>query len=150
MSWVLELPALNAVLNSVAAALLICGWSAIRAGRRDAHKRLMLAALATSALFLASYVTYHLNAQSPKFPGQGWQRPAYFAMLISHVVLAAAVVPLALVTAVRGLRGRIEAHRRLARWALPIWLYVSITGVVIYVVMYVVYGAKAALRGASG
>lgn len=146
----LELPAVNAGLNGAAAVLLIFGWAAIRAGRRDAHKRLMLAALGTSALFLASYVTYHLNAQSPKFSGVGGLRPAYFAMLISHVVLAAAVVPLALVTAVRGLRGRIEAHRRLARWTLPIWLYVSITGVAIYVVMYVVYGAKAALRGGAG
>lgn len=99
----------------------------------------MLGALAVSTLFLASYVYYHAHVGSTPFPGRGWIRPLYFAILISHTVLAAAVVPLALLTALRGLRGQFPRHVRIARWTLPIWLYVSVTGVVVYVLLYRLY-----------
>ncbi len=99
----------------------------------------MLGALGTSALFLVSYVTYHLNAGSRPFPGQGPIRLVYFAILITHVILAAAIVPLALVTAVRGLRSQFDRHVKIARWTLPVWLYVSVTGVVIYLMLYELY-----------
>jgi putative membrane protein len=134
-----DLPALNATLNGLAAMLLVTGYVMIRRGHRERHKRCMLAALATSALFLVSYVVYHANAGSRPFPGEGAIRVAYFAILISHVVLATAILPLALMTAARGLTGRFDRHVRLARWTLPIWLYVSVTGVVIYVMLYQMY-----------
>lgn len=134
-----DLPALNATLNGLAAMLLATGYVMIRRGHRERHKHCMLAALATSALFLVSYVVYHANAGSRPFPGEGAIRVAYFAILISHVVLATAILPLALMTAARGLTGRFDRHVRLARWTLPIWLYVSVTGVVIYVMLYQMY-----------
>jgi uncharacterized membrane protein YozB (DUF420 family) len=134
-----DLPALNATLNALAGTFLIAGYLVIRRGRRDLHKWCMLAALATSALFLVSYVIYHANAGSRPFPGQGPIRPLYFAILITHVILAAAIVPLALVTATRGLRAQFARHVRIARWTLPIWLYVSVTGVVIYLMLYQLY-----------
>ena len=134
-----DLPALNATLNGLAAIFLTVGYVQIRRGRRDAHKRCMLAALVTSALFLVSYVIYHLNVGSRPFPGQGVIRVIYFAILITHVVLAAATLPLALVTAARGLKGQYSRHVRIARWTLPIWLYVSVTGVVIYLMLYQMY-----------
>ncbi|MCC7290984.1 MAG: DUF420 domain-containing protein [Phycisphaerales bacterium] len=149
MNWILELPAVNATLNGASAALLIAGYLSIRRKRVALHKALMLSALAASTLFLASYLTYHANAESPKFPGRGWVRPAYFAMLLSHIVLAAGLVPMALVTLIAALRGRIEKHRRLARWTLPIWMYVSLTGVLVYVVLYGVYGASPTLKSAA-
>ena len=134
-----DLPALNATLNGLAAIFLTAGYVQIRRGRRDVHKRCMLAALVTSALFLVSYVIYHLNVGSRPFPGQGVIRVIYFAILITHVVLAATTLPLALVTAARGLKGQYSRHVRIARWTLPIWLYVSVTGVVIYLMLYQMY-----------
>jgi uncharacterized membrane protein YozB (DUF420 family) len=134
-----DLPALNATLNGLAAIFLTVGYVQIRRGRQDLHKRCMLAALVTSALFLVSYVIYHLNVGSRPFPGQGVIRVIYFSILITHVVLAAATLPLALVTAARGLKGQYSRHVRIARWTLPIWLYVSVTGVVIYLMLYQMY-----------
>jgi uncharacterized membrane protein YozB (DUF420 family) len=134
-----DLPALNATLNGISAILLTTGYVLIRRGRRELHKRCMLAALTTSALFLVSYVVYHLNIGSRPFPGRGAIRVIYFAILITHVVLAAAILPLALTTAARGLFEQYDRHVRLARWTLPIWLYVSVTGVVIYLMLYRLY-----------
>ena len=134
-----DLPAVNATLNGLAAILLMTGFIMIRHGKREAHKRCMLAALATSGLFLISYVVYHANAGSRPFVGQGAVRVVYFGILITHVVLAAAILPLALMTAARGLTGQFDRHVRLARWTLPIWLYVSVTGVVIYLMLYQLY-----------
>lgn len=131
-----DLPAVNATLNALSAAFLSAGYVLIRSGRQRAHQRCMLAALATSTVFLACYVVYHANVGSRPFGGQGAVRLVYFSILITHVVLAASVVPLALVTASRGLRRRLDAHVRIARWTLPIWLYVSVTGVVIYLMLY--------------
>jgi uncharacterized membrane protein YozB (DUF420 family) len=131
-----DLPAVNAVLNGIAGVLLIVGYSLIRAGRRDLHRKWMLAAFATSSLFLISYVTYHAQVGSVRFTRQGWVRPLYFTILITHVTLAAAVLPLALVTLTRGLKGRFVQHRAIARWTFPIWLYVSVTGVLVYVLLY--------------
>ena len=134
-----DLPALNAVLNGTAAVLLVAGYLLIRRGRIAQHKRCMLAALATSAVFLVSYVIYHANTGSRPFPGQGAIRVVYFGILVSHVVLAALILPLALTTAARGLRAQYDRHVRIARWTLPIWIYVSITGVVIYLMLYQLY-----------
>ena len=131
-----DLPALNALLNTTSAVLLSAGYAMIRRGRIDAHRRCMLAACATSALFLVSYVIYHLNVGSVPYTGQGAARVFYFAVLISHIILAALIVPLAVVTLVRALRERFESHRRIARWTLPIWLYVSVTGIIVYVMLY--------------
>ena len=134
-----DLPALNATLNGLAAIFLTTGFVMIRRGNRELHKRCMLAALATSAVFLISYVVYHANAGSRPFLGQGAVRAVYFGILITHVVLAAAILPLALMTAARGLTAQFDRHVRLARWTLPIWLYVSVTGVVIYLMLYQLY-----------
>jgi len=131
-----DLPALNATLNGLAAVCLVCGYVFIRRGDRLNHKRCMIGALTVSSLFLVSYVIYHLNTGSRPFPGQGAIRLVYFTILITHVFLAAAIVPLALVTARRGLRGEFDRHVRIARWTLPLWLYVSVTGVVIYLMLY--------------
>lgn len=133
---VADLPALNATLNAIAATLLVVGYRLIRSGRRTQHRNVMLAACATSTLFLISYVIYHANAGSRPFTGQGGIRIVYFAILLTHVILAAAIVPLALVTLWRGLAGKYDRHRRIARWTLPIWLYVSVTGVVVYLMLY--------------
>ena len=134
-----DLPALNASLNALASVFLVTGYILIRSGRRDAHKRCMLLALATSALFLISYVVYHANAGSVPFRGTGAIRLVYFAVLIPHVILAATILPLALLTATRGLRGDYGRHVRIARWTLPLWLYVSVTGVVVYLMLYHLY-----------
>lgn len=134
-----DLPALNATLNAIAATFLVAGYLLIRRGRQDQHRWCMLGALATSALFLVSYVIYHANAGSVPFPGVGVIRVVYFSILIPHIILAAAIVPLALVTAARGLSGRYDRHVRIARWTLPLWLYVSVTGVVIYLMLYQLY-----------
>ena len=134
-----DLPALNATLNGLASIFLTAGYVLIRRGRADLHKRCMLAALTTSALFLTSYVIYHFNMGSRPFPGQGAIRVVYLAILVTHVVLAAAILPLALVTATRGLKSQYVLHVRIARWTLPIWLYVSVTGVVIYLMLYQMY-----------
>jgi uncharacterized membrane protein YozB (DUF420 family) len=134
-----DLPALNATLNGLSAVCLVSGYALIKRGERLMHQRCMIAALVLSSLFLVSYVVYHANAGSRPFPGQGIIRPIYFLILITHVVLAATVVPLALITATRGLRSQFDRHVRIARWTFPIWLYVSVTGVVIYLMLYQVY-----------
>jgi len=134
-----DLPAVNATLNAIAALFLVAGYVSIRQGQRTLHKRCMLGALTTSALFLTSYVIYHANAGSRPFPGEGAIRYVYFAILITHVILAAAILPLALVTTARGLRAQYDRHVRIARWTLPLWLYVSVTGVVIYLMLYQLY-----------
>ena len=130
------LPALNATLNATAAVLLSCGYVMIRRRRVPLHRAAMIAAFVTSTLFLVSYVVYHAQAGSRPFMGHGPIRAVYFTILITHVVLAATIVPLALVTLTRALRGRYALHRRIARWTLPLWLYVSVTGVVIYLMLY--------------
>jgi uncharacterized membrane protein YozB (DUF420 family) len=134
-----DLPTLNATLNGLAAMLLVAGYLFIKGGQRRKHQWCMVGALATSALFLVSYVIYHLNAGSRPFPGQGPVRLVYFVILITHVILAAVIVPMALITAARGLRSQFDRHVRIARWTLPIWLYVSVTGVVIYLMLYELY-----------
>ena len=134
-----SLPAVNATLNGISAVLLATGYGFIRRGHVTRHKRCMLAALASSTLFLTSYVIYHLHTGSRPFAGQGPIRVIYFAILLTHVVLAAAIVPLALITATRGLRSQFDRHARIARWTLPIWMYVSVTGVVIYLMLYQLY-----------
>jgi uncharacterized membrane protein YozB (DUF420 family) len=134
-----DLPAVNATLNAISAVLLLIGYRLIRQRRIDAHRRVMISAFATSTLFLICYLIYHANVGARPFPGQGSIRLVYFAVLISHVVLAATVPPLALITLIRGLRARYDKHRRIARWTLPIWLYVSVTGVIVYVMLYQIY-----------
>jgi uncharacterized membrane protein YozB (DUF420 family) len=131
-----DLPALNAVLNGTSGFLIAAGWVLIRRGHRRAHKRVMLAAVACSALFLVSYLTYHFHVGSVPFQGQGPIRAAYFTILISHTILAVAIVPLVLITVTHGLRERYDRHRRIARVTLPLWAYVSVTGVVIYWMLY--------------
>lgn len=129
-------PVLNAVLNGTSAVLIATGHSLIRRGNIAAHRRTMIAAVVTSSLFLISYIYYHVHVGSVRFQGQGWSRPVYFTILVSHTALAAAVVPLVIVTLTRGLKRRDERHRASARWTYPIWLYVSVTGVVIYLMLY--------------
>jgi len=135
------LPTLNALLNLTSAVLLSVGYAHIRRRKVIAHHRSMLAACVSSAFFLVSYLVYHASAGSKPFAGHGIVRPLYFAILFTHVVLAAFIVPMVLVTLARALRGRFAEHARLARRTLPLWLYVSVTGVVIYLMLYVVYGA---------
>lgn len=136
MISVASLPLLNASLNGIATVLLIAGYVLIRRGRREAHRKVMLAAFATSVLFLVSYVIYHANAGSRPFTGQGPIRAVYFTILITHIILAAAVPPLAALTLWRGYAGRFAGHVRIARWTLPIWLYVSVTGIAVYWMLY--------------
>ncbi len=131
-----DLPALNALLNTASAVLLVTGYRLIRAGRREAHRRAMTAALLVSALFLTSYLIYHAQVGSVKFQKTGWIRPVYFSILLSHTILAACVAPMALVTVWRAWKGRFDKHRRLARITLPLWLYVSVTGVIVYLMLY--------------
>ena len=133
---VTDLPALNATLNALSATLLVAGWVLIKSGRVAAHKRCLISAFVTSSLFLASYVTYHAQVGSKPYPGTGIARTIYFSILIPHVVLAAAVVPLAIITLTRGLKRQDERHRRIARWTMPIWLFVAVTGVVVYLMLY--------------
>jgi uncharacterized membrane protein YozB (DUF420 family) len=135
------LPTLNATLNGASALLLLVGFLCIRRRMVAAHRACMGSACVTSALFLISYLTYHWEVGSVRFTGQGWVRPAYFTVLLSHTVLAAATLPLALITLVRALRGRFDRHRQIARWTLPVWLYVSVTGVVIYWMLYHLFRA---------
>ena len=133
---VTDLPAVNATLNGISAALLAAGFVFIRRRRIDAHRRCMLAAFGTSSLFLASYLVYHYHVGSVPFTGQGPIRAVYFSILVSHIVLAAVILPLALVTLQRALRGRFARHAAIARWTLPIWLYVSVTGIAVYWMLY--------------
>ena len=131
-----DLPLLNASLNATSAVLLTTGYVFIRRGQRERHRACMLAALVMSVLFLTSYVVYHAQVGSVPFQGQGPVRSLYFAVLISHVVLAVAIVPLVVTTASRALTARFDRHRQIARWTLPLWLYVSVTGVVVYLMLY--------------
>jgi len=129
-------PTINATLNAVTALLLVTGWLLIRRKRIAAHRACMIAAMLTAALFLTSYLYYHFHAGTTRFPGAGWPRTLYLGILLSHTVLAVAVVPMALVTLWRGLKRMDERHRAIARWTFPIWLYVSVTGVVVYWMLY--------------
>ena len=131
-----DLPALNATLNAISTVLLVTGYVFIRRGQRQKHKACMIAALAVSAMFLTSYVIYHSQVGSVPFKGTGWIRTLYFAVLIPHVILAAAIVPPILITVSRGLSAKYDKHRRIARWTLPLWLYVSVTGVIVYLMLY--------------
>jgi uncharacterized membrane protein YozB (DUF420 family) len=131
-----DLPAVNATLNGISAVLLVVAYVLIRARRIEQHRRVMLVAFATSSLFLLSYLTYHAQVGSVRFTRQGFVRPLYFTILVTHVALAAVTLPLALVTLSRGLKARYAKHRAIARWTLPIWLYVSVTGVLVYVLLY--------------
>ncbi|CAA7625656.1 conserved membrane hypothetical protein [Candidatus Terasakiella magnetica] len=133
------LPHVTAILNATALGFLVAGFTFIRAGRRDLHKRAMLGAVATSALFLVFYLLYHFTAPIFVFRGTGTVRPIYYVLLISHVVLAAAVTPMVAVVLFRALRGTFDSHRRIARWTLPIWLYVSVTGIIVYLMLYHLY-----------
>lgn len=131
-----DLPAVNAALNATSGVLLLIGYAFIRARRIPQHRRCMIAAFVTSSLFLVSYTVYHAQVGSVRFTRQGFVRPVYFTILITHVTLAAVVLPLAIVTLSRGLKARYARHRAIARWTLPIWLYVSVTGVIVYLMLY--------------
>lgn len=131
-----DLPAVNASLNAIATVLLLTGYTLIRRGRRDAHRKVMIAAFTVSIAFLICYVTYHAQVGSVRFQHTGPIRAVYFTILITHVILAALVPVLAVLTLRRALRGEFDRHRRLARWTFPVWLYVSVTGVVVYGMLY--------------
>lgn len=136
MLTVADLPALNATLNGCAAILLVIAWIFIKNGNVTWHKRTMLAAVVTSAAFLTSYLIYHAQAGSKPYEGTGIMRTVYFAVLIPHVILAAAILPLQIMTLVRGLKMESARHRKIARITLPLWLYVSVTGVIVYLMLY--------------
>lgn len=131
--------ALNATLNGSSAVLLAGGYAAIRAGKRDVHKRFMISAFVVSCAFLVSYLIYHYRVGHVAFQGQGFIRPVYFVLLTSHTILAVVIVPMILVTLRRAWTERFDKHRVIARWTLPLWFYVSVTGVVVYVMVYQVY-----------
>ena len=131
-----DLPAVNATLNALSGVLLLIGYVLIRRGRIQQHRSVMIAAFITSSLFLIFYLTYHAQVGSVRFTRQGFVRPLYYSILLTHVTLAFSVVPLSLITLSRGLKGRYPQHRRIARWTFPIWLYVSVTGVLVYVLLY--------------
>lgn len=136
MLMISDLPTVNAMLNTISTILLTIGYFCIRSRKTIAHRNCMIAAFVVSTLFLASYLTYHYHAGSTPFEGEGWIRGVYFAVLIPHIVLAALILPLALTTLYFALRKRFNKHRRIARWTLPIWLYVSVTGIVVYWMLY--------------
>jgi len=134
-----NLPAINAALNGTAGILLAIGYYFIKQGNMAAHKKAMISAFVVSSIFLVSYLVYHAHAGSTKFLGTGFIRPVYFTILISHIILAAVIVPMAIITMFRGLKARYDKHKKIARWTLPIWLYVSVTGVMIYFMLYHIY-----------
>jgi uncharacterized membrane protein YozB (DUF420 family) len=134
-----QLPAVNATLNAASAVLLVLAYRAIRRLEIERHRKLMLSAAIVSTVFLACYLAYHYRVGSVRFTGQGPVRLVYFTILISHTILAAAIVPLVLRTLFLGLKRRDDSHRRIARWTFPLWLYVSVTGVVIYLMLYQLY-----------
>jgi len=134
--------ALNASLNGTSAILLACGYAAIRSGKIKVHKAFMISAFAVSTIFLASYLIYHYRVGHVVFQGQGWIRPVYFALLLSHTVLAIVIVPMILVTLRRAWLGKFDKHRVIARWTLPLWFYVSVTGVIVYILLYQVYAPR--------
>ncbi len=138
------LPALNAILNGTSAVFLLAGYTFIRRRKILAHKSCMIAAFVCSAVFLASYVYFHAHAGVIHFQGQGLIRPVYFTLLTTHTILAVAIVPLVLITLYRALSNQFDRHRRIARWTLPLWLYVSVTGVIIYWLLYQAYAVNAA------
>jgi putative membrane protein len=131
--------ALNATLNGTSAVLLAAGYSAIRSGKRETHKKLMISAFGVSCAFLVSYLIYHYRVGHVAFQGHGWIRPVYFTILISHTILAVVIVPLILITLRRAWLERFDRHRIIARWTLPLWLYVSVTGVIVYLMVYQLY-----------
>jgi uncharacterized membrane protein YozB (DUF420 family) len=136
-------PALNASLNGLSAILLAGGYAAIRAGKREVHKVFMVSAFWVSAVFLVSYVIYHIRVkQLILFQGQGWIRPVYFMLLTSHTILAIVIVPLILITLRRAWMGKFDKHRLIARWTLPLWFYVCVTGVIVYFMVYQIYVGK--------
>ncbi len=135
------LPTINATLNGTSAVLLVTAHRMIRRGRVATHRALMLSAIGTSTLFLICYLYYHAHVGSVHFQGHGWSRPVYFSILISHTILAAVILPLVIITLSRALRGHFDRHRAIARWTYPIWLYVSVTGVVIYLMLYHLFAA---------
>jgi putative membrane protein len=139
MSWYYWLAPLNSILNSIAAVLLIAGFYCIRRRWVRAHRALMLSAFTTSVAFFVSYGVYHYNVGDVRFEGRGWVRPLYLTILTSHVILAAAIVPLVLLTLWHALNGKFRRHRRVAVWAWPLWIYVSITGVIVYLMCYQLY-----------
>ena len=130
------LPAVNATLNATSGILLLTGYVLIKRRQIDAHRRAMLAAFTSSTLFLISYVVYHYHAGSRPFPGQGPIRAVYFAILVSHVILAIVILPFIISTLTKGLRGQYARHKRVARWTFPLWMYVSVTGVIVYLMLY--------------
>ncbi|MBI3006626.1 MAG: DUF420 domain-containing protein [Ignavibacteriales bacterium] len=134
-----DLPLLNALLNSSSAVFLVIGHRFMKKGNIPAHRACMIAVFVLSGLFLTSYLVYHYHHGSEPFRGEGWIRPVYFTILLSHTVLATAIVPLAIVTLRRGLQGKYDLHRKIAKWTYPVWLYVSVTGVMIYVMLYQVF-----------
>ena len=134
--------ALNATLNGASAVLLAAGYAAIRSGKRDVHKRFMISAFVVSCAFLVSYLIYHARVGHVRFAGQGWIRPIYFALLTSHTILAVVIVPLILVTLRRAWLERFDKHRLIARWTLPLWFYVSVTGVIVYLMVYQIYAPQ--------
>jgi len=132
-------PVIDASLNGTSAVLLVVGRGLIKRGRIAAHRVVMITALTSSSLFLASYLYYHWHVGSVHFQGQGWSRPVYFSILISHTILAATIVPMIIITLNRALRERFDKHQAIARWTYPLWLYVSVTGVVIYLMLYKIF-----------
>jgi uncharacterized membrane protein YozB (DUF420 family) len=131
--------ALNAILNGVSGILLACGYAAVRNGKVQIHKRFMISAFAVSTVFLFSYLLYHYRVGHVPFHGQGWIRPVYFVLLTSHTILAIVIVPLILITLRRALLERFDRHRIIARWTLPLWFYVCVTGVIVYLMVYQIY-----------
>ncbi len=136
-------PALNASLNATSAVLLAGGYAAIRAGKMEVHKRFMVSAFGVSTVFLVSYVVYHIRVkQLVLFQGQGWIRPVYFVLLISHTILAIVIVPMILITLRRAWMEKFDKHKLIARWTLPLWFYVCVTGVIVYLMVYQIYAGK--------
>jgi len=136
-------PAFNATLNGISAVLLAGGYAAIRSGKRDVHKVFMISAFTVSTIFLASYVVYHIRVkQLVLFQGQGWIRPVYFTLLTSHTILAIVIVPMILITLRRAWLEKFDKHRVIARWTLPLWFYVCVTGVIVYLMLYQIYVGK--------
>lgn len=134
--------ALNASLNGTSAILLACGYAAIRSGKMKVHKAFMISAFVVSTVFLISYLIYHYRVGHVVFQGQGWIRPVYFALLLSHTVLAIVIVPLILITLRRAWLEKFDRHKVIARWTLPLWFYVSVTGVIVYILLYQVYAPR--------
>lgn len=134
-----DLPAVNASLNALSAILLTAGFVHIKQGRQTAHRNCMVGALVCSVLFLTCYITYHLHAGRTVFKDPAWFRPIYLGLLLTHTILAVVIVPMVIVTVVRAARGRFDSHKRIARWTWPMWMYVSVTGVLIYLLLYQIF-----------